>query len=539
MRASYFVSAPSGVLPLNADLLENLGLGPQSHVYALPILQQDSAILSVIPPSHWHCAFRVVVYTHSAVGSLHSAARALAKKNISLLDSWAAATSSRGELCWTSIVNYENSNGKKDDELKLREIVQETLAKGRQKPLSRNTLGNVIPTHFPIHVVRLRVLGGLHELFGDNATFQGNIESNQLNLSKVKGPQGDGSLWDALRRIHRDEAEPQYALLSPDTEERYIRLALLPRSVDLRRVSFCVDVQSDVGRFAGCFRESLRVIRDRKYNIFSARNTLVSKRESDCGESSTERALFAFDLDVQKDSLPGYASAEFGRSLVDDIQKKLMRLEKKLVGSARIDLDTVRVVVPVEDLPRCYFASNIKRGLGYGEDALRVYHALRALDLNPVNVDVAPAALELRSSVQTLLEVCPILVSFMLPEEGNLLSEGAGKGQWKYACSDWVAFEEAFMLARGRPVSRIRHVDVRPPSYSGSLREFRFSSGDDLPEAIEEMSMQVRRELASIRWAETLRECDEVWSEGGYREVPGRPNLGVWLGEITKDEFRE
>lgn len=507
MRVTHFVPYKRGKINVAKEILPELGIRNESQLYAV-LLNDDephpTVALSIIPPSIWDRAFKLAIYLSKKPGSLNEAANIISDVGINLIASWAAATTASGEGCWTSIIElpqeYLGSEGKIT---KLKNEITDALQR-------KNVLSKSEELNYRLDPVLLNPLKVLQTLQPNDAIecqYTGRVEDYSLELRKFLN-KNNKSLEDLIIYkyfIERDRGIPPYCLLTPDTEERYIRLAFLPDYLEMVQISMKLEISSESRIFKGYFGSVLESLHSLGFNLYAADNFMLAKSDPVPGSKVlTEEARFIFCADARK--VRPKDLREMKKKVFGLVNSKLKRHAQNYPGSDfRLYEESLAEIETL--FPRCFFATNAPKK---NRKAYRTVLRIRGLALEPVNVDITVSQAVLKD-VTLLLHASPIVVSLHLPKEGNqllTLESSIEKPFENYCPSDWVLFEEAYALGLGRRVFRMRHKDVRQPRYALGQKEFVFDE-NNFDDALEELEKAIRRFKRTEGYYESLRASEE------------------------------
>lgn len=503
MRLTHFVPLRGSKIDIVREVLPELGIRNDCQLYAH--VMRDSwpptIILSAIPPKVWDRAYKLVVYLSGKRGSLSRAADLMSEVGLNIFASWTAATNAAGEGCWTSVAELPPAlTGAGLDE--AARTVREKLA--AENLLSRS------PEYLPDQQVLLRRVSVLANMARDVAgdkPFVGTVKDYYIDLTTFRTEQStDASLYGWLRNqyVQNPADMPQFCLITPDTEERYIRLSFLPRSAKMVRISMLVRVTSPSGDFRGYFSAVLKGLAELGFNMYAADNFMLRKTADQPGRGSSpeEAANFVFHADAQL--APLCAKAKNLREVEEQIRESVKQCVSKHALSrdpqTRASVEKFEVM-PEEALStRCFFATNARCGDVFAQKTITT---LRGLRLEPLNVDIARRPY---SDATALLRASAMVVSLHLGTPANALQH---RRDGKTHCpSDWVLFEEAYAEGLGRAVFRLLHSRVREPQYARGDREFSFADEQDFEEALGLLVKAISRYQTTSEYEEAVRTSD-------------------------------
>ncbi len=537
MKNSYILRISGGRIVLPPQIRDQLTLPQNSRLYGVvaPDIQEPrSYILSIIPPDCWQTAFRLQVNTASSPGSLSRVAATLSRHGINVLAAWTAATSPSGEGCLTATVQIPaNLIGTAvPTDAQSREIeglLQKELEDAGA--LSRSRLFRGADALSLVRLTRLRVLAKLGSLYGENDQFRINLDESTLDLNGATNS-SNNPLSLIEKRDHRGWLGNQ-VIITPDTEERYFRMAVLPNWT-YKMISLNVRVRSPEGNFSGYYEQALSVLADDNLNLLSSRSMVVSKvLDEPDGQNALEEGEFSFLVDVTQSK---YSGSESDALMRGSIENRLREFGEMRGAEVEVPEDKWRMEDLWELSLPVFVATNAKPEIDnrWKNVALTVIRKLKERGLHPVNVDVSVGS-SLALEVESLIRQCPLVVTLFLPEDGLLMAPSRtakGNKRPRYAPSDYTMYEEAFARSLRRPVLRLRHKDVFKPRYLGDPIEYEFDESN-VAEKIRAFETALDHELNSEDFYAAMLECR------AHRYEQGRSGLRHIYRDIERWLLRE
>jgi hypothetical protein len=446
MLKSFIAEVVKGQIILKKEILGHLGIGSNGRMYGALNTQEKSVVLSPIPPKYWENAYKIIVHTSNQPGSYAAAANAIAKLKLNTISSWASTESKEGHLCTTSIVVGDNKN--------LSKIGSEVMISDKIKDLMRDKLSDLNTFNsnlFSIRVTPLSILSAYRKELG-NAKFHSiEIDDNYLLLNQ-KQKNNINSLWHELLAaggISRSST----CILSPDTEEAFLRVIVVPESARLYHLSFLLSIKSSNKSFEGYWQNALNLIAQHEYSIYMAHNLLTKKSE----KPAVEESEFHFVLDCCLNNDIKLSQDELRKEWQLRFEKSFHKLAKSRHGQVKVL--KLRLSQPKGIGVPCFFATNAKaEDAVNSKTALKICKILEGHGFKPVNVDIAKGSEVLAPQVISLVETCRFMVVLNCPEERLKISNDL------YRVSEWVLFEEALMTAQKGEIIRLRFENVIPPS---------------------------------------------------------------------------
>lgn len=479
MLRSYVAFAARGDVVLRQEIISQLGIGPNGLLYGVLHPPETALVLSQIPPACWQHALKIIIHTHSRPGSLAAAARAIAQAECDTISSWASTESFYGHLCSTSIVVPLNATACRFE--------TPAALEGELMDSLKDHLSD-LPTFGatslrPVRVTPLSILStyGRELAAADYQIVEISQHSLRLGASRALDSKPSPTLWEQLLQAS-DSQEVSACILTPDTEEAFLRVCAIPENARLTRISYRMRIDADKSSFAGYWQRALQTLRDHKHSVFVANNLLISKRD----EPRTEEAEFHFLTDRRNSSDTGLSLHDLRAAWHDRFRDALGALARERQGLLEGETRVTRprgVGVP------CFIATNAKPGDGVGAHA--AYELCRTLEghgFKPVNVDIAAGGEGLQEQVKELIAACRFMVVLHCPE-GKHLRESEGL----CGLSDWVIFEEVAMLQKGGELIRYRFANVRGASFNRGYLEKQIPETGITPSIIEDFAERIER----------------------------------------------
>jgi hypothetical protein len=444
---SYVAYAARGQVILKKEILVQLGIGPNGILYGAFFPEECSLILSPIPPCHWQNALKVIVHTPYLPGSLAEVAKAIAQLGLNTISGWASTESSFGHLAATSIVVPDDcivggSLSPQIIEQKLNAALEHKLT---NLPQFDRRLSSIRVTPLAI----LAAYGAI--LTEKKAEFIATrVDQHTLCLTDAytqSRSQPRPSLWSRLVEA-ADAGDTSACILTPDTEEAFLRVVAVSQKTRLIALSFPITIRSSDESFIGYWDHAVNLISERNLSIFSAHNLIIRKSE----EPPIEEAEFHFLLDRSRSRDSSDTLDVIARVLTKEFRGSFE--EKGNQQGDEVTIGDVRVHRPRGVGVLCFFASNADRGDIQGlKVAIQLCRILEGLGFRPVNVDLAQGGDFLIREVKDLLRWCRFMVVLhCCPEKLKFASGEVG-------LSPWVLFEEWTMMrkqGRSNDVSIIR-----------------------------------------------------------------------------------
>jgi hypothetical protein len=509
MRISHFVPLRGSRIDVFREILSELGIRNECQLYAVVLNDEvhPTLLLSAIPPKSWPGVYKLTVNLASREGTFADAVNIVSGLGINILASWTASTTASGEGCWAAVVELPEDYPKKETNT-IKDTIEKSL---NDKSLLSNsplyTMGLDL-----VQLAPLKVIHTLHKLIENNKEFIGHVKNHFIDFREFIGINHENLYDEFIRKPYVDHFEraSDYCLVTPDTEERYLRVTLLPYLAEMLNLSMKITIHSPNKQFKGYFGQVLQSIKSLRLNLYSSDNFLLEK-SNNRGEPEHEVATFAFSVDARHAQLPterrNWQSFIYSKIFAD-----LNSFTKSNNGHESIDFpsESFKVLDALSIFPRCFLATNARKDEKSGRCAIKVIEKLRGLRLQPVNTDITRTK-TIEEDVNHLIKACPFVVSLFFPIENNKLvisGDDINQHNESHAPSDWVLYEEAFAKALGKRVFRMRHRAVRKPRYAGQEREFVFTD-KSFESELDELIKAIQTFQAMDDYALAVRASDE------------------------------
>ncbi len=264
----------------------------------------------------------------------------------------------------------------------------------------------------------------------------------------------DTSIWKELLAASDDLTTATACILTPDTEEAFVRVALIPQPARLYKIQFRIRIETTSREFQGYWEHALYTLAALKYSVYTAHNLMIK-----IGANS-EEAEFTFIADANVSPHVGTPVSELSKKLEGCIKKSFDEFAKERRGTVRIG--DVRVTRPRGVGVPCFIATNAKPSdVKSAEVAVWLCRCLERHGFRPVNVDVARGGVGLREQVKELVAACNFMVVLHCPEEKLKLADPGGR----FGHSPWVIHEEAMMFNKGGEILSLRFENIVEPAY--------------------------------------------------------------------------
>lgn len=577
MRQLYLKSfKKNGIIFFPDELIDNLGISKDCLLYGA-ILGEGEAVFSMIPFQYWTQAYKINIYTNDAIGSLKKICDILVKEfNILFLTTWSSSIDRKGSLCFTAIATFHNEGKNEESRIKaienllnekrflLMEDVKEVFEDltNCKSLIDGKIYGKDAGKLSPIKITKLLVLDKFGELIKKkNKTessanipyYKVNVENYVFNLNKLENSRHSPniSFYNKLKNSTHFNFEPKYYFLNPDSEERYFIMTLIDPEVSLKQIKWKITQESNsLENFKGLTLSILNTLQKTGHNIYYSNDVAVESSEHETNEGLTaiEKSTFEYIVDNSRYNLKAYESEpnkeEVPQNLKDaivyDLKKSIEEEKESKKVTRRFRVSEFKINNIEDQNPCIFLATNYHENMipdnqpmqeAQKEIIRKVYSIIRSLNLKPINIDIAVMQW-LQFEAQKTLKCCPFLVSVHLADTARELKNQ--NNEIKYACSDWVLFEESYMQSLNRRVFRLRSNKVGWINNSLGQREYVFNTDkkDNVEECIESFHKSVKRYLQTKHFDSSLLKAETFAEKMLDKSILSRELDDLFFSEI-------
>lgn len=528
--------------------------------------ESTAAVLSPIPEAYWDRCFRVTLYTVHHAGSLHRVLSALEDMQLTVLYLLTSAVSSRGELCVSAVVAPSDpafdprrpSIHATTIELALSNALEDVLLNDSDlfRPAHTEDTDNDryrVVKCWPLLLLRALSSAvpspdGLGRYIGDrfNSSFVFQMDNSTIDLKRcILLETTKASSPDSSRRAR----EPQTAfscmtasapwghsaMVTADASECHLRVCLLPAkpfmvvTAEVQTTSPLATGLCGIGR---SLTGALAAPPD-AFNIYHA--SLFISQRTDLSLSPgtfTERMKYRAIGEIARPELTSVSTLEtdLSKDFVDALEAHPSKPSLVQCG--------IRHMQP----PLVFLSTNLKAGVDrhYLDMGLELCRHLREMYLQPVFLEElqgTPLALQ---QMARLLDMCPVLVSFIVPEPRLCMHSERKRGKQRrsaYAAPAWPIFEEAYVAAQGRPVYRLIHEIVYSAPNHDQITPLVFGDHISFIDALTRLKSRLNSEQGDERWLELLRKCKSALEHHsiGPREIMAHDPEQKFLQYLSTD----
>jgi len=506
MRIGEWVPVYKQWLPIPARMGMAFGLQEGSELYLARITDTDTPsrhacemIVSPVPVHSWRSACRLSIRLNDYPKALATATRFLRQKRINILLT-ECCTTYQNRAHWDAICDLTETEGFDS----LRETARVGYERHMASFLDALSLKFIAFAEEPEN--RFAFLGGAdqHILFSPlTGLNDAHFICDTQNVAALAHHGGAVALPDEVVRDISyqfripSESLPDYAIVTGNTEQRYIRV-LFMRDYDQM---FQVKIENDLLDFAGGGVGVLHQILDAlppDVNLVRAANYIVTKNEA------SERGRIELIGHWHLPSVPTRAKAAHMEN----------ELRRALEATPLVDVDgkehqgalrLVEFASPRAVYPRVYvsFASH--------HPDSKLQYLLGALSANLFEPVLGSELRSENMGVFRAISGCVAFISLQVRRDDYKVTNSA-TGDVRYVLPPWVVAEEVFAVSKHTPlIMRLRDSAVEEARYGPSLVTKSFSSSDDYEAAVSE----VINELQTFRRS---REFVNAMADGRARQ---------------------
>jgi hypothetical protein len=484
MRVGKWVPVYKRMLPIPQRLAMAFGLAEQSQLYLVPVRERSrddphmygyEIMVSPIPPDSWHSVCRLSVRLNDIPGSLTVATRFLRDQRINILFSESSSTFQH-RAHWDAICDLsamESYSG-------LVDVPREKYQR-RMEAFLRDLSTDL--EEFMEKTDNERFFLGAGERHGQFSPLTGlNDASFACDYSfvmPVRYSAGGIDIGDKLARVvsRRCGMEypmlPDYAMITGNTEQRYLRVLFLRDYENLFRVIIETRLSQFSGGCIGILNQILTALPETVRVIRSASRV---NAPADGKEISTADIIGHWDPAPDD---PNYKSL----LMEEDLRRRIEGLEledlagKKHPGAVKlVDFNTPETLYPRVFVSYSTQADQEKVNLLLNSLWDNHFRPVVGTDLRrPIATGEMPATTDIVQSSFQAIRGCVAFVSLLLPHPAFKIGDDTGRA--RYAVPPWAVAEEVYAWSMGgRLIIRLRDRDVLSPAYNERLPEKVFDS---------------------------------------------------------------
>ena len=520
MRIGRWVPIYKRLLPIPRRLAMAFGLYEGSQLYFSRITDENDQvrrygselIVSPVPFESWASACRLSVRLNDTRGALATASRFLRERHINIMLSECCSTYQH-RAHWDAICDIarvpeyrtlEDVPRERYDEsmqaaLKIIELDYKRFA---EKAEHRDAF-----LHGPEFHIQLTPLTGLNDVsFVCTASTPESYRDGAVELSRHLAQEVCG-------QCHTDTL-PQYALITGNTEQRYMRVLFLRDYEQMFELTIHDRIENFAGGGIGVLNQLVTALPP-AVNLMRVSTYIVKK--TDKLELGRIEVLGHWDLPQTEDpdSKRGYMEGELKRVL-----RELEITDIRGDSHARA-LEEVDFVTPKARYPRVfisYSTSYERKKLARLEKALLANHFEPVLgtDLGQPSSDTYVGHREVTPDVMHVafqaMQGCVAFVSLQVRRDDYKVTRN---GKEQYVLPPWAIAEEVYAWASKIPfIIRLRDAGVEEPPYNKNTLSKTFTSDNDYGRALD----QVVEALLEFRAGPIFRDIKESARQAVFRK---------------------
>ena len=521
MRVGKWVPIYGQILPVPRRIAMAFGLYEKSELHVALIRDQEKPhrmgaelIVSPIPVASWRSACRLSLRLSDEPLSLAKAAAFLRERRINILLSECCNTYQH-RAHWDAICDVQHATGyaelsdvtRADYETAFRRFLDELTAEyGRYMEVLDNQSAFAVGAP---KYVDFSPLTGLND-----ASFMCQAEAKPLvyHVGAIDLP--NPLVERIIRQCRMEHKLPDYAMVTGNTEQRYMRVLFL-RDYDSL---FEVKIDNDLSKFAakgtGVLAQLLGAL-PKEVNLIRTSNYILSNHGNETRSRITLTGYWSMDDEVDR-----------AARIKEEIQRMVDGLElEDAAGNKHKSASRVfEFSVPKTAYPRVF----ISYSTSYAHDKLRLLQgALWHNQFHPVLGTVAgqqgtvgtqgvPADVT-QSSFQAIIG-CVAFISLQVKREDFVRQE---HGAARYTVPPWTVAEEVYAWSKNIGfLVRLKDAEVEEPRYNRNTHTRTFTSDDDFEQAVEQVISDLNAFRKTDRFLRVKREAQEAQYEEEKRYSP-------------------
>ena len=485
MRVGKWVPVYKRMLPVPQRLAMAFGLAEQSQLYLVPVRERSrddphmygyEIMVSPIPPESWHSVCRLSARLHDIPGALTVATRFLRDRRINVLFSessstfqhrahWDAICDLSAMESYAALVDVPREKYQRRMEAFLRDLSAD-LEEFMERQENKDYFLGPAERH-----AQFSPLTGLNDAW---------FACDYALVTAVRYSAGGLDVGEKLARVvsRRCGMEypmlPDYAMITGNTEQRYLRVLFLREYDNLFRLIIETRVSQFSGGCIGILNQILGVLPDTVRVIRSA---------SRVGAPADGKEISTTDIIGHWEDAPDDPKVK-AAFMEDELRRRVAQLDlddlagKKHPGAASvIDFNTPETLYPRVFVSYSTQADQDKVKLLLNSLWDNHFRPVVGTDLRrPLSPGELPDTTDIVQSSFQAIRGCVAFVSLLLPHPGFQIGDDTGRA--RYAVPPWAVAEEVYAWSLGgRLIIRLRDRDVLSPAYNERLPEKVFDGG--------------------------------------------------------------
>jgi hypothetical protein len=521
MRVGTWVPVYNSMVPIPERLAVSFGLdeGSQLHLATFsgnlaPKRHDVELIVSPVPVPLWRKVCRLSVRLEDKPHALELATRFVADKKINILLTESCATY-RERAHWDAICDISLCEGAPREtsypETFAREMT-EFLAQLSSdfEDFATDKANRKAFIQKPHMDIRFTSLPGLNDSSfvpsGSEVLTQtlhhrtGGVELTPPLVRHISKQCGDDSSGERL---------PPYAMITGNTEQRYMRIFFTRRHKSMFRAVVRNDLQGLPGGGIGALNAFLASLPE-EVDLIKTSNYIT---ESAPGKEKGSIEIFGYWEGKDSDE------AALERRFEEIINGIELKNQEGSVLEGAFSVEAFGRPDPV--YPRVfvsYSTQQAERELKFVREQLWDSHfqpivgtEFSRYPLGPTLADQPEIPSDVSSEAFGILDGCVAAFSIVTPRQDLLLKSDSP--QEIYAPAPWIVAEESYAWARGLKVVRVRHENVGDPKYNRNIREFLYRDQDGFDKAVK----AAISELIKFRRSDNFSEIEKKRREHHFR----------------------
>jgi len=503
MRVAAWVPIYKDMIPIPERFAVAFGLidGAELHVAPLEKTSADSRhpemIVSPVPVRCWKSVCYLSVRLRDVPGALEIAARFMSQQKINVLLSESCGTS-QGRARWDAICDLSRYDGFGSIEgtershfgramRNLLKLLTEQLRAFSEQPEHKEYFLSA-----PDYDAKFRPVTGLNDT---------SFNVNPLKQYTIPWSLGAITLPDALveylsRQVGRQRSLPDYAMITGNTEQRYLRIFFITDDENVFRATVRTSIKDYAGGGAGVLHQFLKAL-PKDTNLIRASTAVIEATPSN--EKGRIELIASRneprDLNVPQQKAEKAMEDSFRRFVADiratDLDGKEHEGVYRLEEFGHPETYYPRVFVS-------YSTQRAERRLDFIKNELwnHTFRPVLGTDFGQSDADVSvdDAFLTAETVTQAAFNAIPTCVAFLSlcePRQDYELAppidkdDKDDKDQPRYTMPPWTLAEEVFAWSRGIGLLiRLQHKDVQDPKYNKNIKTLSWVDEDSFKRAV-------------------------------------------------------
>jgi hypothetical protein len=515
VRIGKWVQIYKNTFPIPRRLSMAFGLYDTSQLHLARLPDEDTrrkfgieVLVSPVPFSAWRSACRLSVRLNDKHGALATATEFLKKKRINIMLCECCSTYQL-RAHWDAICDISQADGYQDIDTTDRVRYEAEMAKYLDSLAAQFGEFAADPRNSPAFLLGPERLIQFQPLYGLN---DASFHCNQSVMAVYSG--GSVTLPDKLAHeistlCYIDgKTLPAYAMLTGNTEQRYMRLLFMKDYDQMFQVGIRDTLRDFAAGGVGVLNQVLRCLPP-AINLVRASNYITQKRDTE--EIGRIELLGRWDL-------PDLVDRDMKRAFMETELKRLITTLPVEDADGKKHPNVLEVVdfsTPRTFFPRVFVSYSTRHAadkLKYLENALLAneFQPIRGTDYG---VAQQPQANNLGVSSDVVLNAFPAIdgcvafISLQVPRDDFRVE---AEEATRFVLAPWAIAEEVYAWTRGVGlIVRLKDTRVEDPRYNKHILTFTFREDDEFPAAVNDVMEELLAFRDSPQFADFKRAAEE------------------------------